>query len=76
MQCSSPFFQYLYCTVLYEKSNNMLPTFSRCTAVNYYTLYSAREKGIYYCVTVPQKYEFAALNFVVLNLMYHALTST
>ena len=33
----NPFFQYLYCTVLYEKSNNLLPTFSRCAAVNYYT---------------------------------------
>ena len=36
----NPFFQYLYCTVLYEKSNNLLPTFSRRAAGNYYTLYS------------------------------------
>ena len=71
----NPFFQYLYCTVLYENFNNLLPTFSRCAAVNYYTLYSAREMKIYYCVTVPQKYEFAALNFIVLNVVYQALTS-
>ena len=37
-----------------EKFNNLLPTFFRCAAVNYYTLYSAREMGIYYDVTVPQ----------------------
>ena len=71
----NPFFQYLYCTVLYGKSNNLLPTFSRCAAVNHYTLYSAREMGIYYCVTVLQKCEFAALNFIVLKLMYQALIS-
>ena len=55
--------------------SNLLPTFSRCAAVNYYTLYSAREIGIYCCVTVPHKYEFAALNFIVLKLMYQALIS-
>ena len=43
----SPFFQPRYSTVLNEKSNNLLPTFSRCAAVNYYTLYSAREMEIY-----------------------------
>ena len=31
------FVQYLYCTVLYEKSNNMISAFSRYAAVNYYT---------------------------------------
>ena len=71
----NPFFQYLYCAKLYENSNELLPTFSRCAAVNYYTLYSSREMGIYCCVTVPQKYEFAALNFIVLKLMYQALIS-
>ena len=29
----NPFFQYLYCTVLYEKSNNLLPIFPRCADV-------------------------------------------
>ena len=43
----SPFFQPRYSTVLNEKSNNLLPTFSRCVAVNYYTLYPAREMEIY-----------------------------
>ena len=71
----NPSFQYLYCTVLYEKSNKLLPVFSRCAAVYYYTLYSAREMGIYYCITVLQKCEFAALNFIVLKLMHQALTS-
>ena len=42
----SPFFQPCYSTVLNEKSNYLLPTFSRCAAVNYYS------------VTVPQKLEF------------------
>ena len=70
----NPFFQYLYCTVLYEKFNNLIPTFSRCAAVNYYTLYSAREMGIYYCVSAT-KMLIAAHNFIVLNLMYQALTS-
>ena len=59
----SSFFQPRYSTVLNEKSNDLLPTFSRCAAVNYYS------------VTAPQKYEFAALNFIVLNLMHQALTS-
>ena len=74
MQCSirsSSISTVPYCV----KSNNLLPTFSRCAAVNYYTLYSAREMGICYCVTVPQKCEFAALNFIVFNLMYEALIS-
>ena len=78
----SPFFQYLYCTVLYEKKiNNLLPTFSRCTAVNYYTLYSVRGMGIDYCVIIQCHKKnanlrfFSALNFIVLNLMCHALTS-
>ena len=42
----SSFFQPRYSTVLNEKSNNLLPTFSICAAVNYYS------------VTVPQKREF------------------
>ena len=71
----NPIFQYLYCTILYEKFRNQLSTFSRCATVNYYTLSSAREMGIYYCVTVLQKCERAGLNFIVLNLMYQALTS-
>ena len=45
-------------TVPYEKFNNLLPTFSRCAAINYYTLYSALEMGIYYCVTVPIDYYY------------------
>ena len=60
---SSPFFQPRYSTVLNEKFKRLLPTFSRCAAINYYS------------VAVPQKCEFAALNFIVLNLMYQALTS-
>ena len=71
----SPFSQPRYSTVLSKKSNNLLPTLPRCAAINYYTLYSALEMGIYYCVTVLQKYEFAALNFIVLKLMYQALIS-
>ena len=51
----NPFFKSLYSTVLNEKSNNLLPTFSRCAAINYYTLYSAKKMGIYYCVTVRRK---------------------
>ena len=42
----SPFFQPRYSTVRNEKSNNLLPTFSICVAVNYYS------------VTVPQTREF------------------
>ena len=42
----SPFFQPCYSTVLNEKSNNLLPIFSRCAAVNHYS------------ATVPQKHEF------------------
>ena len=57
------FFQPRYSTVLNEKSNNLLPTFSRCAAINYYS------------VAVPRNCKFAALNFIVLNLMYQALTS-
>ena len=81
----SPFFQYPYITVLYEKkSNNLLQTFSRCAAVNYYTLYSVREMEIsrlLCCSIVSQKnvfcfcFCFFSLNFIVLNLMYNALTS-
>ena len=75
----SLFFQPRYSTVLSEKSNNLLPTFSRCAAINYYTLYSVRETGITRLLcysTVSQKRDFfSALNFIVLNLMYHALTS-
>ena len=76
----SPFFQPRYSTVLNELFNNLLPTFSRCVAINYYTLYSAREMGTYYCVRL-QCHEsanlrtFAALKFIVLKLMYQALTS-
>ena len=33
----SPFFQPCYSTVLNEKYNNLLPTFSRCAAVNHYS---------------------------------------
>ena len=40
-----------------------------------YTLYSAHEMGTYYCVTVSQKCEFVALNFIVLKLMYQKLIS-
>ena len=57
------------------KFNNLLPTFSRCAAINYYTLYSAQKMGIYFCTTLLQKLEFAAVNFTVLNSMYQALTS-
>ena len=62
--------------VLNEKSNNLLPNFSRCAAINYYTLYSVREL-LDYCVTVQchKNAIFSALHFIVLNLMYHALTS-
>ena len=59
----SPFFQPRYSTELNEKSNNLLPTFSRCAAVNYYTLYSVREMGITRILcysTLPQKREFAS----------------
>ena len=70
----SPFFQPRYSTKLNEKSNNLLPTFSRCAAINYYTLYSAREIETYYRVTVQCK-KNANFNFIILNLMYHALTS-
>ena len=42
----SPFFQPRYDTVLNEKSNNLLPTLSRCAAINNYILYSVRETGI------------------------------
>ena len=42
----SPFFQPRYSTVLNEKYNNLPSTFSRCPAVNYYS------------VTVPQKRNF------------------
>ena len=58
----SPFFQPRYSTVLDEKSKNLLPTFSRCAAINYYR------------VTVPPKREFTALNFIALNLMYQEPT--
>ena len=51
----NPFFQPLYSTVLNEKSNNLLPTFSRRPGINYYTLYSTQEMGIYYCVTLRRK---------------------
>ena len=55
----SPFFQPRYSTGLNEKSINLLPTFSRCAAVNYYTtLYSVREMGITRLLcysTVPQR---------------------
>ena len=75
----SPFFQPRYSTVLNEKSNNLLPTFSRCAAISYYTLYSVREMGITRLLcysSVSQKRDFfSALNFIVLNLMYQALTS-
>ena len=59
----SPFFQPRYSTVLKKKSNNLLPTFSRCAAVNYYTLYSVRKMGITRLLcysTVSQKREFAS----------------
>ena len=58
----SPFFQCLYCTVLFEKKKKLLPTFSRCAVVNYYTLYPVREMGITRLLcysTVSQKREFA-----------------
>ena len=57
----SPFFQPRYNTVLNEKSDNLLPTFSRCAAVNYYTLYSVREMRITRLLcysTVSQKPRF------------------
>ena len=54
MQCSIRSSSIYTVPYSYEKCNNILPTFSRCAAVNYYTLYSAREMGIYYYVTVPQ----------------------
>ena len=66
----NPFFQPLYSTVLNEKSNNLLPTFSRCAAINYYTLYSAQEMGIYYCVTVPIDY-YASVGQSIVNLLLH-----
>ena len=75
----SPFFEPGYSTVLNEKSNNLLPIFSRCAAVNHYTLYSAWEVGITrllcYSTVITKTQIFANFNFVVLNLMYHALTS-
>ena len=57
----SPFFQPRYSTKLDGKSNNLLPTFSRCAAVNHHTLYSVREMEItrlLYYSTVSQKREF------------------
>ena len=48
----NPFSQPLYSTVLNEKSNNLLPIFSRCAAINYYIMHSAHEMEIYSCVTV------------------------
>ena len=74
----SPFSQPRYSTVLNEKSNNLLPTFSKWAAVKYYTLYSVREMGITrllcYSTVSQKRVFFSALNFIVLNLMYHALT--
>ena len=58
----SPFSQSLYSTVLSEKFNSLLPFFFTCAAVNHYR------------ATIT-KLEFANFNFVVLSLMYHALTS-
>ena len=49
-----PFFQPRYSIVLNEKSNNLLPAFSRCAAINYYTLYSAQEMGIFYCHSIAK----------------------
>ena len=57
----SPFFQPRYITVLNEKSNILLPTFSRCAAIYYHTLYSVREMGIIRLLcysTVSQKRNF------------------
>ena len=66
----SPFFQPRYSTVVDEKSNSLLPTFSRYAAVNYYTLYSVREMGISRLLcysTVSQKREFASFFFAQLH---------
>ena len=51
----SPFFQPRYSTVLNEKFNNLLPTFSRCAAIDYYTLYSVRELLDYYVIVQCHK---------------------
>ena len=73
----NPFFQPRYSTVLNEKSNNLLPTFSRCAAINYYTFYSALEMGIYYCVTVPINYYcFSDVQQSIVNLLLcHSTTN-
>ena len=63
----SPFSQTLYCTVLDEKSNNLLPFFFRRTTLNYYSA-TVTEMGICY-TAVQQKFEVLALNFIVLSLM-------
>ena len=72
----SPFSQHCYSTVLDEKSNNLLPFFFRRAALNY----SATATKTEVCYTVVLQYslrkcEVLALNFFVLNLMYHALIS-
>ena len=54
----SMFFKPRYSTVLNEKSNNLLPIFSRRAAVNHYILYSvwgkysARKKHDFFCAQV------------------------
>ena len=66
----SLFFQPRYSTILNEKSNNLLPIFSRRAAVNHYILYSAWEK-----YSARKTANFSALKFIVLNLLYHGLIS-
>ena len=64
----SLFFRPHYSTVLNEKSNNLLPIFSRRAAVNHYILYSAWGK-----YNARKNAIFSALKFIVLNLLYHGL---
>ena len=66
----TPFFQPRYSTVFNEKSDNLLPTFSRCTAINYYTLYSVRKMGLtrllyYSTVSQERKFQLHCIEFNV-----------
>ena len=69
----SLFSQHCYSTVLDGKSNNLLPFFFRRAALNYSVLIKTE---IYYTAVLQyslRKCKVLALNFIVLNLMYHAL---
>ena len=78
----SPFFQYLYCTVFYEK--NPITCFQLSPNVQQSIttpcILFGKWELLDYCVTVQchknASLRFvSALNFIVLSLMYHALTS-